>query len=690
MRLLDRLSSFFEKANPVWKIIVGNTFGNPRFTKIRYDLLAKESYESNDVAFASINLFAKNFSQIEFKLFRITGETKREVIEHPLLKLIRRPNMRQGKGDFLEALASYRLLSGNPFINAVTVDPENLKQMPEELWLLRPDRTKIVPGEFDIQGYLHESNGVKKTFKCDQVTGECNILHWKTFHPTDDFYGLSAVQAGARNIDIYNESVKWNMNFFQNGVRPSGALVYAPKEGSQVLTDEQFQRLEEQVKVQYSGSANSGRPMILEGGMDWRQLSMSPKDIDFIEGKNMSARDIARIFGVPPLLLNIPGDNTYNNMKEAKLGLWEEGIIPWAKSYVDQLNMWLTPRYGEDLRLELNLDNISALEPRREAKFKKANEAAFLSYNEKRKITGFDDIEGGDQVFVPANLIPLSFNSATGENGNKSIRYNLTIKASKRELQREQAIQLRLSNALEKGFAQRMFFLIDGTSKRAVKEFEKSGGQFNAALFLREEFQDYTKLLGAHYDNTFEQFGRRILDGLKSMFDVLETKDADGLFDVAKSEFVNTFTVDRVQDLLDTTKIQIQTVIDEGTDAGLSIGKVASNIRDATGGTVARQRALTIAITETHTASQIGTSEAAVATGIDLNKVWVDSNDGRVRDSHRAVAISSQASPLKVSESFSVDSSKGSEPMRFPGDPLASAENIVRCRCVVVFEPVNK
>jgi len=200
MGLREFISSFLEeKANPVWKIVTLGQVGQPQWTDKDYGNLAKASYETNDIAYSSIELFARNFSQIEFKLFETRGRDKEEIPEHPLLSLLRRPNPKQGKGEFLENLVAFRLLSGNPYIHAnVGEDPTvpNFNGKPEELWLLRPDRMKVIPGQTDIAAYEYTANGQKQLFPADQVSGQSNVLHWKTFHPTNDYYGLSPVEAG--------------------------------------------------------------------------------------------------------------------------------------------------------------------------------------------------------------------------------------------------------------------------------------------------------------------------------------------------------------------------------------------------------------------------------------------------------------------------------------------------------------
>ena len=93
---------------------------------------------------------------------------------------------------------------------------------------------------------------------------------------------------------------------------------------------------------------NAGRPMVLEGGLDWKAIAMSPKDMDFIELlKNVAAREIALAFGVPPMLLGIPGDNTYANYAEANRSLWRQTVVPLVNRVAAALEHWLQPGFRE-------------------------------------------------------------------------------------------------------------------------------------------------------------------------------------------------------------------------------------------------------------------------------------------------------------------------------------------------------
>jgi HK97 family phage portal protein len=247
-------------------------------------------------------------------------------------------------------------------------------------------------------GYHYQIGDNKRFFPVNISNGQSHILHLRNFHPLDDWYGLSQVEAAAYSIDQHNQAAIWNQALLQNGARPSGAMVVKASHdgGSGVLSDEQFMRIKEQLDEKYCGSINAGRPLPLEGGLEWQEMSMSPKDMDFIEAKNSAARDIALAFGVPPQLLGIPGDNTYSNMQEARLALWEETILPLLDYTTDALNNWLVPMFGEKLLLAYDKDEISGLSARRESIWQRIENVSFMTINEKREAIGFAPLDGCD------------------------------------------------------------------------------------------------------------------------------------------------------------------------------------------------------------------------------------------------------------------------------------------------------
>ncbi|GEQ97057.1 hypothetical protein JCM17844_06940 [Iodidimonas gelatinilytica] len=267
-----------------------------------------------------------------------------------------------------------------------------------ELYALRPERMTVVPGargwpeayEYRLGGHVHR-------FKVHQPSGRSPILHLKNFHPADDHYGLSALEAAAKSMDVHNAASSWNKALLDNAARASGALVFEPGDGVPGnLTDEQVGRLKAEMEAQFQGAANAGRPLLLEGGLKWQQMAFSPADMDFINTKNVAAREIALAFGVPPMLLGIPGDNTYANYQEANRALWRLTLLPLVDRVLLGLSRFLS-KEGDPVRLVADRDALPALAVEREALWARVGAAAFLTVNEQRAAVGLSPIAGGDE-----------------------------------------------------------------------------------------------------------------------------------------------------------------------------------------------------------------------------------------------------------------------------------------------------
>lgn len=381
----------FQKTSSIGPLVAYGTVGQPIWTPRRYDSLAAEGYQKNVIVFRCVNLISRGLSSVPWLLYR--GDV--ELVQHPLLDLLNSPSLRQAGAAFMEAVVGYLLLSGNTYIEAV-LDHEGV---PTELHPLRPDRIKIIPGSGGMPiGYEYSVGGSRKIISCDPVTGQSSILHMKTFHPLNDWYGMSPIEAAAQSIDQHNAVAGHNLALLQNGGRPSGGLIVRPPPHSRAMSEEQRESLRQDLREVYAGHKNAGQILVLEGDCDWREMGLSPKDLDFIEGKNLSAREIAQSYGVPPMLVGVPGDATFANYKEARFHLWEDTIIPLLEFFIAEFNLWLTPAFENGLSLSYNADAIPALAQRREAVWSKITAANFLTINEKRQAVGYGPIVGGDIV----------------------------------------------------------------------------------------------------------------------------------------------------------------------------------------------------------------------------------------------------------------------------------------------------
>jgi len=364
---------------------------DPRWSGRNYQSLADEGYRKNVITHRAVRLLSESAASVPLILFR--GDQR--LNSHPLLDLLARPNPSQGRAVFFESAYAYLNIAGNSYLELVTGGDG----LPAELYTLRPDRMTVVPGPSGWpKAYIYRVGGKEHHFTVDQVSGQSPVLHLKTFHPTDDYYGMSPLEAAAYSIDVHNAASGWNKALLDNSARPSGALVFEPKEGNAALSEEQFSRLKDEMEENFQGTRNARRPLLLEGGLKWQQMAFSPADMDFINAKHVSAREIALAFGVPPMMMSIPGDNTYSNYREANRALWRTTLLPMMDKMMSSLNHWLTPYFGSDLRLEYDLEAIPALSSDRLALWQRIGQADFLTINEKRAAVGLGAINGGDLV----------------------------------------------------------------------------------------------------------------------------------------------------------------------------------------------------------------------------------------------------------------------------------------------------
>lgn len=354
--------------------------------KTNYESIAREGYMSNSVVFACIREIAEASAGVTWQLFQTApGGAQEELKDHPLLHLLDRPNPFQGRFELIENLTAYLYLSGNAYLEAVGPSARGQLKPPTELYVLRPDRMAILPDPTHfIRGYEYKVAGQSVKFARDQV------MHLKLFHPLDDWYGLSPVQAAALPVDKINASDRWNAALLQNSAVPSGALVSKKR-----LTDEQYSRLKSEMREQYQGVTNARSPLLLEEDIDWKEIGTSPKEMDWIEGLKFSALQIAQIYNIPPELIGLQ-PATYQNRKEGRKALYTEVILPALSRLRDSLNTWLTPRFGDGLMLDYNKGAIEALSEDQTALWKRVNDSRFLTLNEQRALVGYAAIAGGD------------------------------------------------------------------------------------------------------------------------------------------------------------------------------------------------------------------------------------------------------------------------------------------------------
>ncbi len=348
-------------------------------------MLAREGFEKNAVGYRAIRMVAEAAASVSFVA---------QNGAHPALDLLVRPNPEQSGAELMEALYGHLQTSGNAFLHGLTLPGELGEDdgAPQEIWALRPDRMSPIRGRNGWpDGWAYRIDR-RDTAIRREADGWSPVMHLKLFNPTDDVMGFAPLQAASRAVDVHNAGAAWAKALIDNSARPSGALVYGKSAGER-MSEDQFASLKEQLDVQHSGAINAGKPMLLEGGLEWKPMGLTPNDMDFIASRHAAAREIALAFGVPPMLLGIPGDNTYSTYKEANLAFWRLTILPLVEKTARAISAWLAPRFDAPLFLRADVESVSALSSERDNLWARLEAASFATVEEKRAMAGLAERE---------------------------------------------------------------------------------------------------------------------------------------------------------------------------------------------------------------------------------------------------------------------------------------------------------
>ncbi|MCE8520235.1 phage portal protein [Ruegeria pomeroyi] len=363
------------KASAAGPVVAWHNAGRVAWSPRDTASLTRTGFAGNPVGFRSVKLISEAAAALPLVL----QDRVQRYETHPMLSLIRRPNGAQGRAELMEALFGQLLLSGDAYVEAV----RGADDLPVELHVLRSDRMRVVPGA-DGWPVAYEYTVGGKSHRFDAV----GICHIKSFHPQDDHYGFSPMQAAAMAVDVHNAASRWSKSLLDNAARPSGALVWTGSDGQGVMAEDQFRRLSDEIEANFQGARNAGRPMVLEGGLDWKPMGFSPSDMEFQKTKEAAAREIALAFGVPPMLLGIQGDATYSNYQEANRAFYRLTVLPLVTRVAANLSDWLSGLSGEEVLLKPDLDQVPALAAERDAQWARVSRADFLTGAEKRMLLG--------------------------------------------------------------------------------------------------------------------------------------------------------------------------------------------------------------------------------------------------------------------------------------------------------------
>jgi len=653
----------------------------PVWSKRDFSVLSREGFQNCMTVYSCISLIAQTCAGIPWQLFS-TPRTQREKIQeltkHDLLDVVRRPNPYEGQSAFIERAISFFKLAGNTYIERVGPNPGK----PRELYALRPDRVKVIPGDSLglVKGYTYSSGSTKEDF----FEGE--ILHMRSFHPLDDWYGLSPIEVAARGIDIQNMSLAWNYKLLQNDARPSGSLV--TEKG---LDDEQRDRLKEDIKTEYGGFENAGRPLLLEAGMKWEQMSLSPKEMDWLNLDKVTLRKICTVFNLAPELLGDTEQKKFSNYQEARKSLYLEVCLPIMDFFRDEFNNWLTPRFGTNLRLDYNRDAIQALQEEATKTFDRMSKAHWLTVDEKRLATGYEEDPSGkgNVILVPLNFVPISDIAGEGEGGikaedklsfwqNKARKKLLWLHFMKRVEMKERILYNPIKAYL-KNQAQKV--------RKAFSQLrDTSSIDINKLFDVEEHGKKYARKFDNYYVDAVQKAGEAGLAASQGKLLDLDQEEKQELEErfIVSAEIRRNLTkmiLESGTQIAKTTLTKIERMVEKALRENWTIEELTQNLHERLDG-LALSRSRKIANTEMAKVENWGQLEGYKQSELVELKGWLSAFLPTTRESHAEADQHYSDNPIPLNEAFEV----GGELLQYPGDPSGSPGNVIECKCATYPE----
>jgi len=401
MRLFGKKTKVEKKESPIsGAILFQNKYVAPNRDINSY---ISEGYAFNPIIYRCIKEITTAIGSVDLYV----EIAEKEVSEHGAKKILKRPNINQSWPEFIREVVSEYLLSGNGYI---LQSPELGK--PIEIYTMQ---SRYVALEIGTRGlptaYVYDTGSFKKKFPVDQITGLSAVMHWKDYNPSNKFLGLPAMAAAALSADVHNNGLKWNASLLENGGKMSGILEIQGEP-----SDDAIARLKKYFKEQFQGKDNAGGIPVATDGAKFVPFDRSPVDMDYMSTMKETAKYIASCFGVPlPLIDN--DNSSFNNIEQAKERLWTDTVLPLLDAMLNVLSIRFSAIYGQDIQITYDIDSIPALEKNRQVKsdrLKSLVAAGLITINEARKELGYDEIDGGDTLFLPASNIPIGMAGDTG------------------------------------------------------------------------------------------------------------------------------------------------------------------------------------------------------------------------------------------------------------------------------------
>ncbi len=695
MKILDKVQSVFSKK--FFTTGIQAVFQDSSSMPQAKDYL--DSFESSHLVHACVTVIGNSVAKTELQLFKVAGSSGKEVIneetDHDLLDLLARPNQYQTGFELFREISISLDLQGNAYIFKNRTEQGEVV----ELWLLRPDWVKVLPGEEKlISGYeFHPQGGGVQTFKPE------DIIHIKEPNPKSFFYGMPTIKPALEVVRNMVFAIRWNQNFFYNNARPDFLIKTKTR-----MQDKDRKAFKDAWDRQFRGLERSNRFGFLYGeDTEIEILTKTLREMEFSKLIDVSATEILAAFRVPQVLLGRKGVNRAETESQIFVFL-SETVEPRVKLIMDKLNEFLVVDFGA----ELFLDFVDITPEDREGVtdgYERGLKNNWLVINEVRDMEGLPPVDGGWDIYLPISMVSvggvpegdrtkgyvrLKGKGAKDYYENKEVRKQAELKkrvlTGKKRFKKTQVLKESIKEAYA-GYLTRVNALkfTDEKKKELWESFEKQL-QENERLFksvvvglfnsqekrISDNVGEFKKSINdiVNWENEKHVFFRVSLPFITNI--VKESGEAEAAligetFNVNSNvqEFMNNKTLKFAEEVNDTTKKALQKTLSEGISQGEGIQPLKKRVH-ALFADRKDWEAERIARTEVVGASNGGAWQANLQSEVVEKNEWLATMDDRVRDSHAS-----------LNGQIVEKSGRFSNGLRFPGDSEGSASETVNCRC---------
>lgn len=374
-----------------------NTMG--KMEDVDHDLALKIS-----TVWSCVRLISDCFSTLPVHVKERVDDRRRILrTDHPVTRLLTKPSPKMNGVSLREALMVSALLRGNAY---AFITARDRHEYPTRLDFVLPENVSLWEGDDDIF-YSILGNSARIPSR--------DVVHIKGLS-VNGLLGLSPIRHHARLLELANNSVEFARSFYRNGCRTTGVFKN-PTE----LSEEAWKRLYKQLSDNYFGARNAGKPLLLEGGLDYSSITIPPEDAQFIATRLQSIDEIATIFGVPPHMVGDLSHSTYSNNEQQNLEFYNVTLSPWITKVEEELNdkLFLESEKG---RLYVDIDARGLLRADTASRtnyYRQMYNIGAMSPNEIRAAEDLDAYEGGDTFFRPLNMQEANSSNNSSNNGQK-------------------------------------------------------------------------------------------------------------------------------------------------------------------------------------------------------------------------------------------------------------------------------